>query len=146
MGKNILIIKHGSLGDLILATGAIKTIRRHFKGYNIYFLTSSNYKKIVIQIPYIKNILVDDRKSIFNIYLNFLLFKKIDSFKFKYIFDLQNSKRTSIYNLIFRITSKSIISSSRPFSQYRYIIPKQGSEHATTGLQKQLNILGIKKF
>ena len=146
MGKNILIIKHGSLGDLILATGAIKTISNHFKGYNIYFLTTSKYKKIVKQIPYIKNILIDDRKSFFNIHSNFPLFKKIDSFKFKYIFDLQNSKRTSVYNLIFRITSKSIISSSRSFSQYRYIIPKQGSEHATTGLQKQLNMLGIKKF
>ena len=50
------------------------------------------------------------------------------------IIDLQNSKRTSYYHFIFRIFGKSLISSSRKFSHFRYIIPVQGKETATQGL------------
>ena len=42
---NILIIKHGSLGDLIVSFGAMKTLRENYQNNNIYLLTQSNYKK-----------------------------------------------------------------------------------------------------
>ena len=42
---NILIIKHGSLGDLIVSFGAMKTLRVNYPNSNIYLLTQSNYKK-----------------------------------------------------------------------------------------------------
>ena len=101
MKKNILIIKHGSLGDLVLATGAIQAIKNHFSDHNIYILTSSKYKKFIEQAPFVTNVICDDRKSFFNIINNFLLFKKIIGMKFSYIIDLQNSTRTSIYNFIY---------------------------------------------
>ena len=40
--SNILIIKHGSLGDLIQANGAIKDIKEYYK--NIY---RNNYFKLL---------------------------------------------------------------------------------------------------
>ena len=45
---NILIIKHGSLGDLIISFGAMKTLRENYQKSKIYLLTQSNYKKKII--------------------------------------------------------------------------------------------------
>ena len=38
--NNILVIKHGALGDIILAGAAIKAIREFHKDYTIYCLTT----------------------------------------------------------------------------------------------------------
>ena len=40
---NILVIKHGSLGDLVLSFGAIKTLRENYPNSNIYLLTHTIY-------------------------------------------------------------------------------------------------------
>ena len=41
--SNILIIKHGSLGDLIQANGAIKDIKEFYPNRKVFLLTSSPY-------------------------------------------------------------------------------------------------------
>ena len=38
--SNILIIKHGSLGDIVQISGALLDIRSHFKNKKIYILTT----------------------------------------------------------------------------------------------------------
>ena len=40
--SNILIIKHGSLGDLIQANGAIKDIKEFYKNRKVFFLLLNN--------------------------------------------------------------------------------------------------------
>ena len=87
MEKKILIIKHGSFGDIILATGAIKSIRKHFLNHKIYLLTSSNYLNFMKQCPNIDRFIIDDRKNFFKFIYNFILLKNILSEKFEYIID-----------------------------------------------------------
>ena len=41
--ENILIIKHGALGDLIQADGIFKSIRAKHKYANIVLMTSKNF-------------------------------------------------------------------------------------------------------
>ena len=41
--SNILIIKHGSLGDLIQANGAIKDIKNFYKNRKVFLLTAQPY-------------------------------------------------------------------------------------------------------
>ena len=41
--SNILIIKHGSLGDLIQANGAIKDIKNFYKNRKVFLLTTQPY-------------------------------------------------------------------------------------------------------
>ena len=41
--SNILIIKHGSLGDIAQACGAIQDISEHHKNDQIYLLTTKLY-------------------------------------------------------------------------------------------------------
>ena len=36
--SNILIIKHGSLGDLIQANGAIKDIKKFYRNRKVFYL------------------------------------------------------------------------------------------------------------
>lgn len=146
MSKKILIIKHGSFGDFVLATGAIRSIKYYFPNHTLYLLTSLKYVEFIKESFFIDEFIIDERKPLYNFVENITILKKIVNTDFEYIFDLQNSKRTFFYNLVARILAKSIISSSRPLAHYRYNIPSQGSEHVTIGLNKQLSLVGIKIF
>jgi ADP-heptose:LPS heptosyltransferase len=99
--ENILIIKHGALGDLIQADGIFKSIRLKHKYANIVLITSKNFLTLMENSPYINDILIDERLSFINInfYINF--FKRINQFNFSKIYDLQNSQRTYIYQKYF---------------------------------------------
>ena len=66
--KKILIIKHGSLGDLILSFGAIKTIKYQFPNADLFLVTQTNFKKIFRDLPYVEHIFEDNRKKIYHRY------------------------------------------------------------------------------
>lgn len=95
--ENILVIKHGALGDLIQADGIFKSIRKHHKNANIFILTSNKFSNLMANCPYIDNILIDNRPSLLNIVSYVNLYKKITHHNFKIIYDLQNSQRTYFY-------------------------------------------------
>jgi len=95
--ENILIIKHGALGDLIQADGIIKSIRNHHKNSKITLLTSKKFIDLMSMCPYVDDQLIDNRPSFFNIISYINLYKKIAKYNFKIIYDLQNSQRTYIY-------------------------------------------------
>lgn len=95
--ENILLIKHGALGDLIQADGIFKTIRSHHENTNIFLLTSNKFLNLMANCPYIDHILIDDRPSFLNILSYINLYKKIAHQNFKIIYDLQNSQRTFFY-------------------------------------------------
>ena len=95
--SNILIIKNGSLGDLIQANGAIKDIKNRHKNSKVLLLTSMHYFKFMSGCPYVDGVLLDKRKPRWNlIYLNNLR-KLLAKYNFSHVFDLQNSSRTSFY-------------------------------------------------
>ena len=49
--SNVLVIKHGSLGDLIQANGAIKDIKNSFKDSKLLLLlTSKPYSGIYVSL------------------------------------------------------------------------------------------------
>ena len=141
---NILVIKHGALGDFVMASGAMKSIRNYFPKDNILLLTEEKNIKFFKSIPYFNSIKKDNRKSLF--FSIFTLFNIIFSQKINLIIDLQNSSRTQMYHFFVSKFTKVKISSSRNYSHYRYIIPKQGDEHVIQGLNNQLSLLGLKTF
>ena len=140
--KKILIIKHGSLGDIILALSAFASIRNYYKDAKITLLTEKKYFNFFKISPYIDDFIEDDRKQSFLMSITNKI--KLFNNKFDLIIDLQNSKRTSVYNIFFRFFQKTVICSSRPFVHLRYKIPKQGKESISSGLFNQLKLLGIK--
>ena len=55
--SNILIIKHGSLGDLIQANGAIKDIKNFYSNRKVFLLTSQPYSIFMSECPYLDGVL-----------------------------------------------------------------------------------------
>ena len=86
--SNILIIKHGSLGDIAQASGAIQDIYENHKDHNLYIMTSKPYIDLYKKSPFIKDIILDKRLSRFNLIYLYLLMRKIKKLKFVKVFDL----------------------------------------------------------
>ena len=99
--SNILIIKHGSLGDLIQANGAMKDIKQSFPNDKVLLLTTPPYANFMSYCPYINGVLIDKRLSRWNIFYLLKLKKTLERFSFTKVFDLQNSSRTKFYRKIF---------------------------------------------
>ncbi len=98
--SNILIIKHGSLGDIAQASGAIQDIYENHKDHNLYIMTSKPYVDLYKKSPFITDVILDKRLSRFNLIYIYLLMRKIKKLKFVKVFDLQNSSRTSFYKKV----------------------------------------------
>ena len=121
--SNILIIKHGSLGDLIQANGAIKDIKNKFPEDKVLLLTTPHYSKFMYSCPYIDGVLIDKRLPRWNLFYLYRLKKMLDRFHFSKVFDLQNSSRTNFYrkfifkNDVFWSGSNSFLSKEESISQ-----------------------------
>ena len=139
--KNILIIKHGSLGDIISATSVLRDIRDHYKNDNIIILTVNKFEIFFRESPFIDDILIDNREGIFN---SLKLIKNILKLKFDLMIDLQNSNRTSIYQFLFRLLSSIDINGTGLFATIRYKNPNKNLPSVIDGLSNQIEKLGIK--
>jgi len=95
--SNILIIKHGSLGDIVQISGVLKDLRESHKNDKIFILTTLPYVNLLSTCPFVDGVLVDNRKSRLNFLYLFNLSKKIKKYNFTKAYDLQNSSRTSFY-------------------------------------------------
>ena len=110
--SNILIIKHGSLGDIAQASGAIQDISDNHKEEKIYLLTTLPYFNLFKTNPSITDVILDKRLSRFNLIYLYSLMRKIKKFNFSKVYDLQNSSRTAFYKKILFPNSKLGIWSS----------------------------------
>ncbi len=99
--SNILIIKHGSLGDLIQSNGAMKDIKESFPNDTVLLLTTPPYVNFMSNCPYLNGVLIDKRLPRWNIFYLLKLKKMLTRFYFKKVFDLQNSSRTNFYRKFF---------------------------------------------
>ena len=95
--SNILIIKHGSLGDLIQANGAIKDIKEFYEHRKVFLLTSAPYSIFMSECPYIDGVITDKRMPRWNLFFLYNLKKLLSKYNFSKVFDLQNSRRTRFY-------------------------------------------------
>ena len=95
--SNILIIKHGSLGDLIQANGAIKDIKEFYSNRKVFLLTSKPYSLFMSECPYIDGVIIDKKLPRWNLFYLYNLKKLLSKYQFTKVFDLQNSRRTRFY-------------------------------------------------
>ena len=111
--SNILIIKHGSLGDIAQASGAIQDICENHIDDNIYILTTKPYLDLLKKFPNIKDVILDKRLSRFNIFYLYNLMKNIKKLNISKVYDLQNSSRSNFYKkILFPKAENNIWSSS----------------------------------
>ncbi len=111
--SNILIIKHGSLGDIAQVSGAIQDIYDNHINDRIYILTTKPYLELLKKNPFIHEVIVDKRLSKFNLIYLYSLMRNLKKLKLKKVYDLQNSSRTTFYKkILFPSSNYNVWSSS----------------------------------
>ena len=95
--SNILIIKHGSLGDIAQISGVLRDIKETHNDKKIFILTTAPYIELLSRCPYLDGVLLDQRLPRWNIYYLLKIRKMLKKFNFSCVYDLQNSSRTSFY-------------------------------------------------
>jgi ADP-heptose:LPS heptosyltransferase len=116
--SNILIIKLGSLGDVVQISGALRDIREHHKNEKITILTTSKYLNLFKNCPYVDECLEDERLPRYNIFYLLRLKKIVNFLNFNKVYDLQNSNRTNFYRkFLFNVKNWS---SSRDIPENKY--------------------------
>ena len=121
MSNNILIIKHGALGDLIQITSSLKSIRQKYPGSKITLLTDVKFKFFSDRIIFVDEIIYENRPSFFRIDKWLTIILKIIKRRFNIVFDLQNSDRTSVYYFFIRLFNpKTVWSGNRRGGKFKY--------------------------
>ncbi len=125
--QNILVIKHGSLGDWIQATGAFRLIRACHAKANIIILTQSNYLPLAYACNYFDEIWEDNRFPLRNIISNFKIIKKLRSNQYEHVYDLQCSNRTNLYHSLILNKVKNWYGRAKGCSHF---VPFNSSAHS----------------
>ena len=86
--SNILIIKHGSLGDIVQISGVLKDIRETHKDKKIFILTTLPYLELLSRCPYLDGTLLDKRLPRWNIFYLIKLKKMLHKYNFSHVYDL----------------------------------------------------------
>ena len=82
--KNILVIKHGALGDIILSGGAMKKIRDFHKKDSLFCLTTRPYFDLLKDSPWFDKVLIDKKPKWKNLLGWFELNKELKKYDFYY--------------------------------------------------------------
>ena len=135
--QRVLIIKHGSIGDIFLSFDSVKAIQKKYS--DVTLLSTNTGHKIFDDLDFNLKKIIDNRQGFFN---TFKILFRIISQKFDIVIDLQNSKRTSFYLLILKLLSNSISNGTSFFASKRYQKINL-NEHVKEGLKNQLSILDI---
>ena len=80
--SNILVIKHGSLGDIAQVSGAIQDIFENHTNDQIYLLTTKPYFELFKKNPFIHEVILDKRLSKINLIYLYFLMKDLKKYNF----------------------------------------------------------------
>ena len=95
--RRILVIKHGALGDFVLATGPFKAIRDHHRDDHITLLTTAPFESMAWDSGWFDDVWLDSRPKIWQIGAWFELRTRLNQAGYSRIYDLQTSSRSSNY-------------------------------------------------
>ena len=95
--RRILVIKHGALGDIVLATGPFAAIRQHHRSDEITLLTTAPYGAWLGGSPYFDRVSLDARPAWWNVAGWLAVRRWLIAGSFDRIYDLQTSQRSSRY-------------------------------------------------
>jgi ADP-heptose:LPS heptosyltransferase len=138
--QQILVIKHGALGDLILATGAMKAIRERHPQARITLLTCPPYDALMADCPFIDGILIDPKPKLWQWSKIKALKQLLQSQTWEWVYDLQTSQRSTTYFPLLRTRYYSGLS---PKGSHPHLTPERTSLHTLDRLAQQMRLAGI---
>ncbi|MEQ9520728.1 MAG: glycosyltransferase family 9 protein [Parvibaculum sp.] len=140
-GRNILIIKHGALGDIIQSAGALRDICEHHPGAKITVLTEPAYARIMARCPWVDEVVKDPRAPRWRLDLMWRLRKTLRALNVDMVYDLQNSSRTADYfRWIFKDTPWS---GTAPGCSHPHKADNPKSIHSLKRMEGQLRDAGL---
>lgn len=98
---NILIVKLGAFGNIVLSMAAFAAIRHHHPTARISVLTSSAYAEWLRTFPYFDEVLIDPRPRLWDFAARRRLADMLSAGDFSRVYDLQTSARSSRYFRLF---------------------------------------------
>jgi ADP-heptose:LPS heptosyltransferase len=139
---NILVIKHGALGDIVIATAAMSAIRAHHPEAHITLLTTQAYAQLLAQSPYFNEIWVDSKPKLFDRKAIGRLRAMLNSKRWEWVYDLQTSNRSTLYQWLLARPWPNISNVSR-WASHGYTDPERHTKHSYANDTLQLAIAGI---
>jgi lipopolysaccharide heptosyltransferase II len=109
--KRILVIKFSSIGDIVLTTSPLKSLKKIFPSAKIDFLTLNDYASILEGNKYIDRIIPFDRNTGFIKLLK--TGKWINNSAYDFVIDFHNSLRSKIIRFVIRNIPKRNIKKPR---------------------------------
>ncbi|QVL46395.1 MAG: glycosyltransferase family 9 protein [Methylophilaceae bacterium] len=126
--QQLLIIKHGALGDLMQSIGLIIDIKQHYPNHEITLLTAPAYCSLMQRCPAIDQLIADNRAPIWRVDQQIKLKKKLHKKQFDLVIDLQNSERSRMYQQFW-------------FAQTKWIGRRAEADEPSSGLIGLIDLL-----
>ena len=95
--RRILVVKHGALGDFVLATGPMRAIRAHHLADRIVLLTTPPLAAFAEASGLFDEVWHDPRPGPFDVRAWRNLIRRLRRGSFHRVYDLQTSDRSSLY-------------------------------------------------
>ena len=105
----ILVIKHGALGDIIQGLDGFASLRAGHRAAHLAVLTSPAFAPFMERMPFFDEVIEDKRASVFNV-PHGLRLRKIFKRRWDRIYDFQCSRRTGFYLKYFTSHEVELIS------------------------------------
>jgi len=134
----ILVIKHGALGDIVLAFSAFAAIRAAHPDAEIMLLTTAPFAAFLRASPWFQAVETDDRPAFWN--LPGLLKLRANLRGFDMVYDLQTSGRSSRY---FALAGRPPWSGIAAGCSLPHLNPRREMLHTRERLADQLAMAGI---
>ena len=137
----ILVIKLSALGDFVQAMGPFAAIRAHHPDARITLLTTQPYVPLAKASPYFDEVWTDRRPKPWDVPGMLRLRKMLRSARFRMVYDLQTSERSSRY--IHLVAPGTPWSGIAPSASHPHANPERNFMHTLDRQADQLRMAGI---
>ncbi len=141
--ENILIIRHGALGDLVQSTGPFRAIREHHPKAQITLLTTPPFAMFMGNCPWVDQVWQDHRPQWFQFADWRRLRRRLADGGFARVYDLQTSSRSSFYLWAFPRRHRPEWSGIARGASHPHANPGRDLMHTLDRQAEQLAMAGI---
>ncbi len=141
--ENVLVIKHGALGDVILAQAPFQAIRKHHPNAKITLLTTKPFAGFLEKSGLFDEVWIDERPKLWHFKKLFSLINKLRSVGFDRVYDLQTSTRSNSYFRFFPGNNKPEWCGIAKGCSHPHLSPLRTKIHTIERHVDQLSVAGI---
>ena len=141
--NNILVIKLGALGDIVLALGPFAAIRQHHPDAKITLLTTPAFEKFLKPSGYFDEIWTDTRPALWQVVDWLNLRSQLRQGEFTRVYDMQTSDRSGWYFKLFRSQRRPEWSGIARDCSHPHANPDRDFMHSIERQDEQLAMAGI---